>query len=189
MAFIVVLDANVLYPFHLRDLLVRIALKGLYQAKWTEAILDEAFDNLRANRPDLDPARLERTRRMMCEVVRDCLVTGYEPLVAGIETPDPQDRHVIAAAIRSQAQVIVTNDQTGFPSTTLEPYGIKVQTADEFVAHCIDLNPELVVDVLEEMSEPLKEPSMNSLELLELLERHGLDASAEAVRPYLWRRY
>ena len=82
-SFIVVYDACVLYPFHLRDVLVRLAVSGMFQAKWTDAILDECFTSLRRNRPDLDPASLERTRRLMCTAVRDCLVTGYEPLVDG----------------------------------------------------------------------------------------------------------
>lgn len=73
-------------------------------------ILDEVFENLREHRPDLEPRALARTRELMVCAVRDCLVTGYEPLVAGLELPDPDDRHVLAAAIRARAQVIVTND-------------------------------------------------------------------------------
>ncbi|GAB3449507.1 hypothetical protein GCM10027517_35850 [Phycicoccus ginsengisoli] len=101
MTFVVVYDANVLYPSTLRDLLIRIAQAGLVQAKWTEQILDEVFTNLRANRPDLDPTKLGRTRQLMNAAVRDCLVTGYEPLIASVVLPDPDDRHVLAAAIPS----------------------------------------------------------------------------------------
>ncbi|HET7385488.1 MAG TPA: hypothetical protein VFJ19_02340 [Nocardioidaceae bacterium] len=79
MSFVVVYDANVLYPSTLRDLLIRVAQAGLVQAKWTDQILDEVFGNLAANRPDLDPQRLARTRDLMNRAVRDCLVTGYEP--------------------------------------------------------------------------------------------------------------
>lgn len=81
MPFVVLYDANVLYPSTLRDLLIRIAQAGLVQAKWTDQILDEAFSNLAKNRPDLDPARLARTRELMNRAVRDCLVTGFEPLI------------------------------------------------------------------------------------------------------------
>lgn len=76
MAFTVVYDANVLYPSVLRDLLIRVALAGLVQPKWTHRILDEVFDNLRANRPDVDPAALSRTRDLMLAAVRGCLVFG-----------------------------------------------------------------------------------------------------------------
>ena len=79
MAFIAVYDACVLYPSTLRGLLIRIAQAGLVQAKWTDAILDEVFRNLRDNRPDLDPDRLKRTRELMMAAVRDVLVVGYEP--------------------------------------------------------------------------------------------------------------
>ncbi|AOY69865.1 hypothetical protein ARZXY2_298 [Arthrobacter sp. ZXY-2] len=79
MVFTVVYDANVLYPSALRDLLVRVAQSGLVQARWTEVILDETFRNLKANRPDLDGSKLDRTRKLMCDAVPDCLVTNYEP--------------------------------------------------------------------------------------------------------------
>lgn len=77
-----------LYPSTLRDLLIRIAQARLVQAKWTNKILDEVFENLREHRPDLEPRALARTRELMVCAVRDCLVTGYEPLVAGLELPD-----------------------------------------------------------------------------------------------------
>jgi hypothetical protein len=80
-AFTVVYDANVLYPSCLRDLLIRVAQAGLVQAKWTDHILDETFDNLVKDRPDLDPDKLARTRLLMCRAVRDCLVTDHEPLI------------------------------------------------------------------------------------------------------------
>jgi hypothetical protein len=79
--FVVVYDACVLYPSLLRDVLIRVAQEGLVQAKWTDAILDEVFRNLRADRPDLDPAKLSRTRQLMTASVRDSLVKGHEPLV------------------------------------------------------------------------------------------------------------
>ncbi|MFD5249706.1 PIN domain-containing protein [Amycolatopsis sp. NPDC058340] len=93
----VLFDADVLYPNVLRDLLLRIAQSGFVQAKWTDEILDEVFRNLRRNRPDLDPRKLDRTRHLMNASVRDCLVTGYEPLVATLDLPDRDDRHVLAA--------------------------------------------------------------------------------------------
>ena len=93
MPFVVLYDANVLYPSTLRDLLIRVAQAGLVQAKWTERILDEAFSSLSTNRPDLDSAKLARTRELMNQAVRDCLVAGYEQLVDAVELPDPDDRH------------------------------------------------------------------------------------------------
>lgn len=108
MAFVVVYDACVLYPAPLRDLLIRLARTGLFRARWTEQILDECFRNLLANRTDLRAEQLNRTRELMVRAVPDCLVTAYEPLIDGLELPDADDRHVLAAAIRSAAQSIVT---------------------------------------------------------------------------------
>src|SRR5262249_41380853 len=89
MAFIVVYDANVLYPNTLRDLLIRIGQAGLVQAKWTSEILDEALGSLRRNRPDIAPDKLIRLRDLMNAAIPDCLIAGYEPLVEGIKLRTP----------------------------------------------------------------------------------------------------
>lgn len=81
MPFVVIYDANVLYPSTLRDLLIRVAQAGLVQARWTHQILDETFDSIKKNRPELSATALGRTRELMICAVRDCLVTGYEPLI------------------------------------------------------------------------------------------------------------
>src|SRR5262245_16086316 len=125
MAFIAVYDACVLYPNTTRDLLIRVGLAGLVQAKWTDQILDETFTNLRQNRPELPEDKLIRTRRLMNAAVADCLVTGYEPLIEGLKLPDPDDRHVLAAAIKAGAQVIVTANLKDFPPTDLDQWAIE----------------------------------------------------------------
>ncbi len=129
----VVYDACVLYPAALRDLLIRFTVEGLCRAKWSEEILDEVFRNLKATRTDLDPARLARTRRIMCAAVPDCLVAGHLNLIDSLELPDPGDRHVLAAAIHSGADVIVTDNIKDFPEKALRPYGIESCSADRFV--------------------------------------------------------
>jgi predicted nucleic acid-binding protein len=108
MPFVVLYDANVLWGDLLRDLLIRVAQSGLAQAKWSDEILDETFRSIKAKRPDLDAEKLDRTRALMCRAIRDCLVTRYQPLIATLELPDPEDRHVLAAAIKCGAQIIVT---------------------------------------------------------------------------------
>ena len=100
MAFVVVYDACVLYPAPLRDLLLRVAHAGLVRARWTDAILDECFRNVLLGRPELDERALQRTRALMNAAIADCLVTDYEPLIPGLDLPDANDRHVLAAAIR-----------------------------------------------------------------------------------------
>lgn len=137
--FTVVYDANVLYPSMLRDILLRLAGSGNFRARWTNKILDEVFRNLKSNRPDLDPTKLDRTRNLMRQAVDDCLVTGYEDLVESLCLPDRDDRHVLAAAIRCGAQVIVTVNKRDFPKTRLEPFDIEAQSADEFLCNQIGL--------------------------------------------------
>src|SRR3954462_6891521 len=132
MPFVVLYDANVLYPSTLRDLLLRIAQSGLVQAKWTEQILDETFGALKRERPELDQARLDRTRALMGTAVRDWKITDYEPLIDSLKLPDPDDRHVLAAAIRARAQVIVTSNLKDFPAADLAQWDIEPKSPDGF---------------------------------------------------------
>ena len=97
-AAIALLDANVLYPAPLRDLLVQLALDGLFQARWSAEIDDEWRRNLLAARPEL-AAQTERTQAIMRRALPDALVTGYAAHISGLSLPDPGDRHVLAAAI------------------------------------------------------------------------------------------
>lgn len=87
MAFVVLYDACVLYPAPIRDLLIRIANTGVVRARWSERILDECFRNIAEQRPDLPPGALDRTRRLMCAAVPDCVVTGLEHLEHGLDLP------------------------------------------------------------------------------------------------------
>lgn len=122
MAFIVVYDANALYPNTLRDLLIRIAqLPHLVQAKWTDRILDEVVDSLRKNFPDISDEKASRLRDLMNAAVRDCLVSGYESLISSLDLQDPDDRHVLAAAIKANAQVIVTWNLRALPQGEAGP--------------------------------------------------------------------
>src|SRR5260221_8422262 len=99
---VAVLDACVLYPPIVRDLLMWLAVEKLYQPKWTEEIHAEWIENLLENRPELDRTALLRTRDLMNQNGGDCLVEGYEPLISTIVLPDPDDRHVVAAAIKGE---------------------------------------------------------------------------------------
>jgi hypothetical protein len=137
-----------LFPAPLRDLLLRLAHAGLVRARWTDTILDECFGRIRSVRPDLDEAALARTRRLMNEAVADCLVRQHEPLIAGLRLPDPDDRHVLAAAVRCGAQVIVTANLRDFPASCLAPFGIEAQHPDDFVLGAIDLAPGAVSSVV-----------------------------------------
>lgn len=182
MAFVVLYDANVLYPGTLRDLLMRVAQAGQVQAKWTDQILDEVFRNLKLNRPDLEEARLDRTRELMNRAVRDCLVTGYEPLVDALALPDPDDRHVLAAAVKARAQVIVTNNLKDFPPAELAAWDIEAEGADDFILDQIDLSRDTVYGAVQRIADSWANPPGTVADVLTSLERDGLVQSVAALR-------
>lgn len=128
----VLFDANVLYPAPMRDALMQLAVTDLFKAKWTADIHREWIDALLRNEPRRDRAALERTRDLMDRATRDCLVTGYEALVPALILPDPDDRHVLAAAIVGRCDAIVTQNLKDFPPEALAPFGIETQHPDDF---------------------------------------------------------
>lgn len=182
MGFVVLYDANVLYPSTLRDLLIRLAQAGLVQAKWTDKILDEVFDNLTANRRDLDPTRLARTRELMNRAVRDGLVQGYEPIEHGLDLPDPDDHHVLAAAIKAKAQVLVTRNIRDFPEAAVQQWDIDVKSPDDFVLDQLDLSRETVYGAVQRIADSWTSPPGTVADVLDRLENDGLVRSAASLR-------
>jgi predicted nucleic acid-binding protein len=182
MAFVVLYDACVLYPAPLRDLLLRVAQSGVVRARWSDEILDECFRNILANRPDLTVARLSRTRDLMNAAVPDCLVAGYAELIEGLTLPDPDDRHVLAAAIHAGAQVVVTFNMKDFPESALGPYSIEAKHPDDFVLETIDLAPGLMVQILSEQAAALRNPARSVGDLLDTLREQGLPSSVARLR-------
>lgn len=182
--FIVVYDSCVLYPAPLRDLLMRLALTDLYQAKWTRHIHQEWMRNLLKNRPDLTEEKLQKIREKMDLHVRDGLVEGYEELIESIHLPDPDDRHVLAAAIRSNAQTIVTFNLSDFPTQETAKYEIDVQHPDEFLRHLIDLTPAKVIETVKETRLSLKNPPKTTVEYLSILEQQSLPRTVAYLKEY-----
>ena len=179
-SFVAVFDACVLYPASVRDLLLRLALTDLFRARWTDRIHDEWISAVLKQRQDLSKAQLERTRELMNQAVPDCLVTSYESLIDGVTLPDPNDRHVLAAAIRCQAGVIVTYNLKHFPEDALAPYGIEAQHPDGFVSHLFDLDPGAASAAVRDQRESLKNPPMSVDDLLnEFLSRELAETVAQ----------
>lgn len=111
MATLAVLDACVLYPQSLRDLLLRLAEAGRYQVLWTDRILSEMSGAILRNREDLDQCKMERLVAAMKDAFPEACVDGWEPLESSMLNHE-KDRHVLAAAVRSRADVIVTSNMT-----------------------------------------------------------------------------
>jgi len=176
-----VLDANVLYPARLRDLFLRLAIAGHYRALWTERILDECFNNLLADRPDIPAEHLHRTRRLMTVAVPDAVVEDYDHLIDDLDLPDPDDRHVLAAAVTAGADLVVTANLTDFPPGAI-PAGISVLAPDDFIVRLIHIDIDAVGTVVDEQAGALRNPPMTTAELLDGLEIVGLRQSVEALR-------
>ncbi len=181
MAFTVLFDADVLVPAAQRDLMIRLAQAGLFRGRWSNQILDEMEQAILRRQPELGD-KLARTRQLMCDGLADCLITGYEELIGGLELPDSGDRHVLAAAIRCGAQVIVTNNQRHFPADVLDGFEIEAQTADEFVLNLVDLRPVLVATILQRQADALRNPPQTIDDVLATLEKVGLKRSVAELR-------
>jgi PIN domain len=177
-------DACVLYPAPLRDLLMYVAVTDLYRARWSNAIHDEWIRSLLRDRPDLTREQLQRTRELMNAHVRDCLVTGYEPLIPALSLPDPNDRHVLAAAIHCGADVIVTFNLRHFPDDILKPFGIEAQHPDDFLSYQLDLAPNIVCAAAKRQRTGLKNPPKTVEQYLESLERQGLAKTVSVLRRF-----
>lgn len=182
--FTAIYDACVLYPAPLRDFLLWLALSGRFRARWSAAIHEEWTRNLLAKRPDLTRAQLARTVALMDKAVPDALVTQYEPLIEGLPLPDPGDRHVLAAAIRCNASVIVTFNQKDFPLEALAPFGVEAQHPDEFIDNLFDLDPAAVVAAAGQHRRSLRNPAMDVDSYLDTLRRQGLVQASRLLAAY-----
>ncbi|MFC6009501.1 PIN domain-containing protein [Nocardia lasii] len=182
MAFIVVYDANVLYGNVVRDLFIRLARAKVVQAKWTDQILDEALGSLAAKRPDIPTEKIELLRRMIVAAVPDCRIEGYEPLIETLKLPDPGDRHVLAAAIKSGAQVIVTSNLKDFPAEYIATWNVAAKSPDDFLLDLIDLDDRVVWGCVQEIAYARRNPPETAEDVLDELERAGLVETVAALR-------
>lgn len=172
-----VLDANALYPALLRDLLLSLAHADLYSANWSAHIRDEWTRSLLRDRPAMR-TQIAAAAQAMEDVIADGLVVGYEHLIEGLTLPDPDDRHVLAAAIVGHADAIVTFNQKDFPEEILGPLGIETQTPDEFVLNQLLLDKATTLSAIKRMRERWNRPQYDAAALIALLEQRGLPQTA-----------
>jgi predicted nucleic acid-binding protein len=175
----VVVDANALFPFTLRDTLLRAAEAGLFQLRWSVEILDETQRSLIETRQML-PETAARLRTQMERAFPESLVTDYEGLSAAMRN-DPGDRHVAAAAVKCGAQVIVTSNLKHFTDL---PDGLEAQSPDTFLCNLFDLEPQVMVRLLRQQAGDLVNPPMTLHELLHRLARVAPDF-VELVQDHL----
>ena len=176
-----ILDANVLYPQLIRDTLLSLAVEGLYHARWSATIHAEWMRNLLKDKPEL-ASKLPLVVERMNASVPDCLVTHYEQLATTIELPDPDDRHVVAAAIVGHADAIVTFNTKDFPASALQPYGIEVQHPDEFLMNQLQLQEIPALSAIKKMRARWTNPARPAQELIAAFEKRGLPMTADLLR-------
>lgn len=178
---VAVLDACVLYAASLRDLLMYLNKHEVFQPKWTETIHDEWTRNVLANRPDLTPAQIERTRQLMNQHGRRWKCPGYEAIIPTLTLPDPDDRHVLAAAIAGRASHLVTFNLSDFPANVLSPYSIIAVHPDAFLVELLTQKPEAFRQALRELLASLRNPPRTWEQQLTILREQGLTETAQTL--------
>jgi hypothetical protein len=182
---VAVFDACILYPFHLRNIIVQAAVDRLVEAHWTDEIHDEWIRNLAADAPAIPFERLQATRRLMNDALPGATVIGYEDLIPTVNLPDPEDRHVVAAAIKAGASVILTWNLRDFPATALKKHGLRRQTPDAFLSDLYDQAPDLVVGSLANARRNLNKSRVSASGFIAILTNQKLGQLAKRVRSRL----
>lgn len=182
--FSVIFDACVLYPAPLRDLLMRLAITGLFKAYWTDEIHEEWINALLRREEKYSRKNLEKTRDLMDCYIQDAKVYDYESLITGLTLPDPNDRHVLAAAIKINADAIVSYNSKDFPADELNKYHIELIHPDEFILYQIELNPALCCTVIRKQRQTLRNPPKTVDEFLAILQKQSLPQTILTLEEY-----
>lgn len=184
-SFVVLYDSCVLYPAPLRDLLMHLAMADVYRAKWTNEIHEEWISNVLLNRSDLKREFLERTRIKMNTHVSDCIVENYQHLIPSLILPDLNDRHILAAAIYSDASHIVTYNLKDFPEKILSKYDIEALHPDEFLVNLLGVSEEKVCVAIKNHRTSLKNPPKTIEQYLATLQAQLLKGFVEKLSDYI----
>lgn len=181
--FICVLDTNVIYPIEIRDLLFWFAHYDLYTPKWSEHIFNEWADVMR--RKNVPEEEITKRILKANAAFPDAFVSNYSGLIPSLSLPDKKDCHVLAAAIKTNANLIVTNNIKDFPKEYLSSFSLSAKTADDFLTDIIDLNPEEAVKAFKEMVLNRRNPDLDEFEVLDILRKRGLKDTADFLHSLL----
>lgn len=181
--FTCVLDTNVIVPIEIRDLLFWFAHDDLYTPKWSKHIFDEWTEVMR--RRGINEHEINKRIGWANLAFPDAMVNNYESLIKGLTLPDEKDCHVLAAAIKTNANIIVTNNLKDFPNDYLEGFGLFAKNADDFLTDTIDLNPEIAIHSFRKMVMNRKNPNLDEYEVLAYLRKNGLTDTANYLHALL----
>ncbi|MGW8121740.1 PIN domain-containing protein [Roseivirga echinicomitans] len=175
--FTCVLDTNVIYPIDIRDLLFWFASYDLFTPKWSKHIFNEWETVMRRKGVPDEEIRKRLGKAQLA--FPDALVDNYESLVNALELPDDKDRHVLAAAIKTNANIIVTNNIKDFPKDYLATFGLVAKSADDFITDTIDLNNDLALEAFRALVMNRTNPNLDEFEILDRFRKNGLNDSAD----------
>lgn len=178
-----VLDTNVIYPIEIWDILFWFAHYDLYTPKWSAHIFDEWKDVMIRNQVSVEEAEKRIQRAHIA--FPDALVKNYSGLIDSLELPDPKDKHVLAAAIKTNANVIVTDNTKDFPKEYLASFGLTAKKADDFLTDIIDLNPDQAVKAFKELVLYRRNPDLDEFQVLDILRNRGLTETANFLHSQL----
>lgn len=182
---VAIYDACILYPFHLRNVVVQAAVDGLVDAHWTEAIHDEWIRNLLANTPGLPPEHLQATKQLMNVAVPEATITGYDRHIHTVSLPDPDDRHVAAAAIEAGASMIVTWNLRDFPVAELRKHGLARQSPDAFLVGLYEQAPDMLLASLANARSNLSRTRVSAADFVGILRDQRLVKLAAQIENHV----
>lgn len=181
--FTCVLDTNILYPVYVRDILFWFAHYELFTPKWSQHIFDEWEATMRKKR--FPEEKIQKAISMANSAFPDALVQNYEGLTETLKLPDSNDCHVLAAAIKTNANVIVTNNLKDFPNNYLSTFGLSAKSADDFITDIIDLNPDKAISAFRELVINRTNPDQDEFEILDIFRKSNLKDSANYLHSLL----
>ena len=171
---VVIFDACILYPFHLRNIVVQIAVDRLVDARWTDEIHDEWIRNLAANVPAIPIERLQITRRLMNDALPHAMVAGYQGHIQAVTLPDLDDRHVVAAGIAGGASVVLTWNLRDFPVRELKKHGLRRKTPEALLVDLYDKVPDLTLASLANARRNLSKTRVSASDFVDILKNQKL---------------
>ena len=175
--FTCVLDTNVIHPIEIRDLLFWFAYYDLYTPKWSSHIFDEWA--ILMEKKGVDEKEIEKRIKNANLAFPDAYAQNYESLIDNLNLPDPKDRHVLAAAIKTNANLIVTNNLKDFPEDYLSGFGLVAKSADDFITDLIDLNHQKAIQAFKQLVLNRKDPDLDEYEVLDRFRNIGLKNTAD----------
>ncbi|MCX2681071.1 PIN domain-containing protein [Galbibacter sp. EGI 63066] len=181
--FTCVLDTNVIYPIDIRDLLFWFAVYELFTPKWSKHIFDEWESVMK--RKGVPDAEIKKRIKMANDAFPDAFVNNYEGLIDGLTLPDEKDRHVLAAAIKTNANIIVTNNLKDFPKEYIVTFGLSAKGVDDFLTDIIDLNPQKAIEAFRKLVLNRTNPDLDEFETLDRFRKLGLNDTANYLHALL----